>query len=331
MFDGSNLTLNLQDYRHQNSNSSEYQLFQEIQPFEEFIIKQEPPEIESEVFEYRNVFVDNLNIESLMETSDDNDKSKLTDTIAIESKIESKKSDENEKIKTSSSRSFNPSEPNSSSKVIKPYQCDLCGRFFIYKSKAKCHILSKHSKELSFTCIICSKSFNTYLKLQYHTKIVHESGEFKCIECDKVFNNQHKLKIHFIIHQPKVMCTVCGQFFNKVRMRSHRRTHAEKVKCTICGSELKPDVLRIHMKEVHEEDEQTCEICGSIFGNKRKLVKHIARQHSESKLKCPVAWCSYTSARKPFIKLHLDHHRDIEQDEKDRLWLEVKKIKGFWK
>jgi hypothetical protein len=311
MFDGSNLTLNLQDYRHQNSNSSEYQLFQEIEPIEEFIIKQEPPEIECEVFACKNenVFADDLeNLEN--------------STFSIHQDFKELMS------KSNQIKSLQTKYPKQ--KLLG--ECDICGYSSNSIFKVKNHVLEHHLKGYYVQCPFCPKKCKSFVAKRYHIATTHEKGEFKCKDCDQTFEDRTKLKAHFVrIHAPKVMCTYCGEFFNSYSMVKHKRIHNKvTVRCEFCGKEMRPHLLRAHLKEVHEEDEQTCEICGSIFGNKKKLKKHIARQHSESKLKCPVTWCSYTSARKPFIKLHLDHHRDIEQDEKDRLWLEVKKIKGFW-
>lgn len=321
MFDGSNLTLSLQDYRQQDN--SEFQLFQEIGQMEEIIIKQEPQEIQ-EVFLHENVFAENFNdFENNLEIFNYKDEEDEDDE-KIDTKINR---DHYEPLPSSSNyQNIELTAQKSGSRLF----CDICGHS---TSQSKKYSLQRHMKEqhvqgFSLKCKICTESFTTYYRLSYHIKNVHETGEFKCSKCDRVFNKRPQLQHHMRSHEV-VMCPECGKMMNKLQIISHRRSHAE-AKCNICGKVLNATQLGQHMKQVHLEDEQTCEFCGSVFGNKTKLRKHIARQHSESKLKCPVAWCSYTSSRKAFVKLHLDHHRDIDQEEKDRLWLEVKKIKGFW-
>lgn len=214
-----------------------------------------------------------------------------------------------------------------------PHLCDYCGHTINSKHGIRRHILEKHVKNHVFPCKLCPMSFRSYAILFAHRQKAHSTGEFKCDYCDKVCNNRQTLREHYNSkHAPKKVCEVCGKMVTAKHMGKHKKIHADDgVSCEFCEKTFKNAIyLKTHIREVHVESESTCEICGSVFGNQIKLKKHILRQHSTERLKCPVVSCSYNSPRKSYIKLHLDHHRDIDQDEKDRLWMEVKKIKGFW-
>jgi hypothetical protein len=269
MFGESSLIMNnTSNIQYQQPTAPELNLFQDFGETEEITIKAEPQEIESEVFEYENVFVDNLSVLNDQEMlSDDNEDKSYNTPIDEEMKIvENCKTEEVQVIDEDESLDDFKPHWTPQLKDLKPekptirHYCDVCGSLYWSKEKLDLHMLRKHVENSIFECKECPEFFKNYETLKYHILANHKLGEFKCIHCSQIFDTIVKLRKHIPSHDPQVICSICGKFYLKGKLSSH-------------------------MRQVHHEDKQACEICGKVCGNKQKLSKHISRTHNKSNTK----------------------------------------------
>lgn len=263
------------------------------------------------------------------------------DTTESKTKIETLLEDmglkvDDDHVGDDSSLNIHPTIKNFIEKENAKFHCDLCGRTTKTKHGLRCHIYKEHLKLESynreeFPCKNCGEVFTSYWKHFDHRHKVHMAGEFECPSCDQIFNDRLKLRRHQLkYHVPKKMCEFCGGYFAPSQMGKHISAAHKTSTCSACGKVFNSaSALKTHFKCVHENDEQKCDVCGSTFANKVKLRSHKVRQHSDVRLECPIYGCNYSSPRKLFVRNHIFRHKDIDQFEKDRIWNELKKIKGI--
>ena len=135
----------------------------------------------------------------------------------------------------------------------------------------------ENSKNKTFQCNACEKSFTTKHWMNNHKKshsleVVNESG----------------LKNHQTTHisQRKFNCKICGkELKSKSSLNGHEKTHSKnnRYKCQTCTKffDVKASFERhnrIHTGEILFE----CITCGRGFNDKTNLTKHI-RSHSGGK------------------------------------------------
>jgi DNA-directed RNA polymerase subunit RPC12/RpoP len=225
-------------------------------------IKSEPQEYESAVFQCENVFVDNLSVvndHNQDQTSEDIEDESYPTLIDEDMKLK-------EICKVEQEQSFeeidNETKPSLTSKPDDKNEnlfgdsllCDVCGISFKDRYSLKIHNLEKHVDDSVFKCKYCSENCKSIGNLRYHILTKHKIGEYKCSECHEIFDTVIKLRNHLQKHQPLVQCPFCEKSFVKFK-------------------------LSTHIKNVHEVDKQSCELCGKVCENKRKLQKHITRSH----------------------------------------------------
>lgn len=212
----------------------------------------------------------------------------------------------------------------------KSFICDLCDYTGKRLKNLKMHIERIHlKKKYTNQCPICGLFFENLSKFSRHKMNVHQTSEAKCGICGKVQKNFEALRRHkHIYHAERIACSACGELIPPRYMKDHIRKKHQPMVCTYCGKEFRgKSFLQQHLQYVHEKTGETCMICQSIFANKIKLKLHMARQHPTVMYHCPASNCNYTSARKPYVKLHISHHRDIDEDAKEKLWQQLKKSK----
>uniref|UniRef100_T1GVZ4 C2H2-type domain-containing protein n=1 Tax=Megaselia scalaris TaxID=36166 RepID=T1GVZ4_MEGSC len=95
------------------------------------------------------------------------------------------------------------------------------------------------SRDKSFTCKICSRSFGYKHVLQNHERTHTGEKPFECPECHKRFTRDHHLKTHMRLHtgEKPYHCSHCDrQFVQVANLRRHLRVHTGErpYTCEIC-------------------------------------------------------------------------------------------------
>lgn len=102
------------------------------------------------------------------------------------------------------------------------------------------------------------------------------------------------------VHVARHICDICATVFkSRTGLTKHvRRVHSDepkqpKVQCTVCGNWLSDGRgLKKHMDR-HEQTEQTCQLCGKVTPNLHALGAHMRYVHSERIHKCTLCEKSF--------------------------------------
>ena len=120
----------------------------------------------------------------------------------------------------------------------------------------------------SLFCVMCEQSFRRLAKMLNHVDKKHgpKAGP-KCEMCEEIFDTYGKMDYHRgILHGSRISFSECGKVFPQSQLQDH-------------------------MSNAHEVCEPiSCEICGEIFTNRRKLKIH-RKSHDGPRVKyaqvCP--------------------------------------------
>lgn len=196
-------------------------------------------------------------------------------------------------------------------KLIKNYECDLCGKKFVNFNVMKRH---KEIHKEHVQCDVCQK----YVKPVFLERHMDEHNDqsdgkkktakkvFKCNKCDYETNfplclEAHENRRHLKIRPYK--CEVCGKDFHarnhlSEHMKSHRDGNEYRKTCSICGNLFaNSQCLKKHMRIHTGERPYPCEICDERFMTASRRQDHIIRRHSIPEVACPVCQNLYHTVR----------------------------------
>ena len=102
---------------------------------------------------------------------------------------------------------------------LRPYPCNICGKFFKAPGIVKNHINLIHIKvEKTFKCESCEKVAATNYELQKHIALVHEGRrDYKCDTCGKDYQTKNALNGHIKLVHDKIRdnhCNLCTKSFS---------------------------------------------------------------------------------------------------------------------
>ena len=178
--------------------------------------------------------------------------------------------------------------------------CHICLRKFKDKYTLSDHI-QIHNEDNPNYCNVCQKGFSTKFNFDIHNLKIHEAkdDEFNCDQCEKTFTSQSNLTRHRVTkhtkEKPQFDCDECGAVFERNdTMLRHKRTHHDYRKDTV----LLPGVNT-------EAQPFPCYICDKIFKDKRSVIRHIERDHTDKMFSCEL--CEKQFSRKDTLQLHISH------------------------
>ncbi|XP_055625545.1 transcription factor grauzone-like [Toxorhynchites rutilus septentrionalis] len=209
--------------------------------------------------------------------------------------------DKNEKV----------SEDNKKIQEFFTISCEFCSEEFDSFDRLQKHTRKSHNSRGSLTC--CNRVFYKKCKIIEHIDSHLNPNQFHCGLCNKSYSNKyyldlHNLRKHCINEEKPYKCEKCGQGFPKEwLLKAHFNTHIQ-AECTICHKVLaSASTLKIHMVNMHSGDSKhICDTCGQEFRTKLGMERHI-KQHMGinpiERIQCHI--CSKWVNGKPNLKIHV--------------------------
>ena len=77
-----------------------------------------------------------------------------------------------------------------------PSMCTVCSQILKNPHALRSHMRLVHEERSDQTCPICSKTFETKMKLYFHNRAVHRCKENRCDSCGRTFRSKNLLKEH---------------------------------------------------------------------------------------------------------------------------------------
>lgn len=136
------------------------------------------------------------------------------------------------------------------------------------------------TRDKSFTCQTCNRSFGYKHVLQNHERTHTGEKPFACPECDKRFTRDHHLKTHMRLHtgEKPYRCNHCDrQFVQVANLRRHLRVHTgeKPYACDRCDAKYSDsNQLKAHLAIHKDEKPFQCETCNASFRRSHHLANH---------------------------------------------------------
>ncbi|XP_041352841.1 zinc finger protein 429-like [Gigantopelta aegis] len=138
---------------------------------------------------------------------------------------------------------------------------------------------------LTFDCVDCSESFDSFKLLCNHRKMHTKKRPIRAVcpwaHCGKKLTSQTRLNSHLKRHNGETfyLCDRCGKNFTDcVFYHKHKGVCLQRFKtydCTRCGKALSGySALQKHTLMHKGEKPSQCEICGARFNNNSHLTRH---------------------------------------------------------
>ena len=179
-------------------------------------------------------------------------------------------------------------------KIKNVFKCPFCNDEAFNTTKELQEHITRHNTE---QCAYCKRNCLPGPNLELHEKEFHtdEFGELldlKCTNsnCKRImkstramrehFNEYHRVRSLEEIARTKIWkCCICDKAFtDRQAMRYHRENHkeevVEKLICQYCGHEAYgKNMMRTHMRNVHDTKKYECAECGAKFPTKNALLR----------------------------------------------------------
>ncbi|XP_008180332.1 zinc finger protein 708-like [Acyrthosiphon pisum] len=201
-------------------------------------------------------------------------------------------------------------------KRIKQFICDNCGKSYNTKSDLTTHILLCCTERKLYTSFICDKGVSQAGDLKKYKRPHTGIKSFKCDICDKGFSDPGYLRKHKITHTgiKPYMCDICKKgFAQKINIKIHLRTHTgdKSYECDICGKKYyQKSNLTTHLRGHTGYKPHECNICDKKFSQLGHLIRHTRTHTGDRPYKCDA--CDKGFYQLSDLKRHMMTHTGVK-------------------
>jgi len=136
------------------------------------------------------------------------------------------------------------------------FSCRVCSKTFRRLANLRRH-LCIHTGDRAFQCRVCSKRFAQSSNLRTHMRVHTREKPFSCPVCSKNFSQSGNLQAHMHIHRAEraFECVVCDKKFTQLsQLQAHFRIHTgeKPFSCLVCNKNFRQlSNLQYHSKRIH--------------------------------------------------------------------------------
>ncbi|XP_033856407.3 zinc finger protein 407-like [Acipenser ruthenus] len=209
-----------------------------------------------------------------------------------------------------------------SSQIEKPrIRCEDCGFLADGLSGLNVHISMKHpTKEKTFHCLLCGKSFYTESNLHQHlTSAGHLRNEqasieelpeggatFKCVKCTDPFNSEQELFMHIKEKHEELLREVNKYILEDTEQINNEREENRGNVCKYCGKICKSSnsmAFLAHIRTHTGSKPFKCKLCKFATAQLGDARNHVKRHLGMREYKCHV--CGWAFVMKKHLNTHL--------------------------
>ncbi|CAH0380738.1 unnamed protein product [Bemisia tabaci] len=199
------------------------------------------------------------------------------------------------------------------------FTCHVCLHVSANWNALNKHCQAEHDTKAYVDCT-CGKRLTTRTSIIEHRAKHSRDFSFKCEHCEKSFHRKSLLISHLLSHVPKdeqpfVCCKCARRFHCEALLRNHEKVHLPKEErfvfpCKVCHKNFcSKSAVSAHVKAIHfGEKPFVCDQCGNSFASKGILQEHLTVHSDEMPWVCTV--CNKRFKTKYRLNVHMDIHRD---------------------
>ncbi|EDV42624.1 uncharacterized protein Dana_GF18087 [Drosophila ananassae] len=221
--------------------------------------------------------------------------------------------------------------------TLKRFMCDKCPQRFFWRRNLRAHLVEHKSKQDSYPCDQCSRSYQDKSAVTKHKLMMHRDSStqlFPCRWCTRTFYRPSLLHKHVKRHgfsgddlplaetlladaakatRPKtIQCKLCEiQFISVVDLRRHisMQGHSDQPSSYMISTEAGFEMLIDDTDDSDEESSSgrcySCDMCQLSFRRRKDINEHQYSLHSFDKLPFACEHCIFKTVDKGILEQHL--------------------------
>ncbi|KAH1014239.1 hypothetical protein HUJ04_003103 [Dendroctonus ponderosae] len=192
------------------------------------------------------------------------------------------------------------------------FTCNICTATFNSRQEIQDHKQAKHRKYFKFSCERCGIRFQRIQQLVAHIRVHTGEKPYNCNICGKCFTFKALLEKHSIRHielQKSYQCIYCDTVYtSKETLRQHEMSHTTELfePTSVPNQPIQDDPHRPSVTMV--EGGYQCNVCSKVLQSEDVLNDHF-RSHGPKNHVCSVCGKSYISKERLAMHINNTHNK----------------------